>query len=117
MKTRFEEIFADAGAREGVELSVRMIGERPCMGDVDLSKIDCLTDLYRKVVWDVSGTEITRESSSTDCNIPLSLGIPALCVGVFKGEGWHTREEWIEKSSLITGSEVGIRYMLGLFGL
>lgn len=115
MKTRFEEIFADAGAREGVELSVRMIGERPCMGEVDLNAIDRLTDLYRKVVWDVSETEITRESSSTDCNIPLSLGIPALCVGVFKGEGWHTREEWIEKASLITGSEVGIQYVLSLF--
>jgi len=35
-------------------------------------------------------------------------------VGVFKGDGAHTREEWIEKESLITGAEVGLRYLLAL---
>lgn len=39
------------------------------------------------------GIEVIRESSSTDCNIPLSLGIPALCIGVYMGAGWHTRNE------------------------
>ena len=117
MKARFEEIFANASAREGVDLSVKMIGERPCMGEVDLDAIDELTKHYCTAVMDVMGTDVKCGSSSTDCNIPLSLGIPALCVGVITGAGSHTREEWIEKNSLITGSEVGIQYVLALFGL
>jgi len=113
MKTYFEEIFANASQR-GFDLSVKMIGERPCMGEVDLDAIDALTEAYQRVVADVMGRETKRGSSSTDCNIPLSLGIPALCVGVFSGAGAHTREEWIEKKSLPVGAEVGLRYLLAL---
>jgi len=113
MKTRFEEIF-DAARQRGVDLTVTRIGERPCMGGVDLAAIDALSEVYRKVVSEVMGVAVTKSSASTDCNIPLSLGIPALCVGVFKGDGAHTREEWIEKESLITGAEVGLRYLLAL---
>ena len=114
MKTRFEEIFERAAAREGVDLSVTMIGERPCMGAVDLDAIDALTEVYRKIVYEVMGTETVCGSSSTDCNIPLSLGIPALCIGVYTGAGMHTREEWIDKNSLVIGAEVGLRYVLAL---
>ena len=53
-------------------------------------------------------------SGSTDCNIPLSLGIPALCVGVNIHEGIHTREEWIEKPSLIPGLEIALRVICAL---
>ncbi|MBQ9806739.1 MAG: M20/M25/M40 family metallo-hydrolase [Clostridia bacterium] len=114
MQENFNRIFEAARAR-GVDLSVKMIGERPCMGEVDLSAIEALTDAYRQVVLDVMGTETVRKSASTDCNIPLSLGIPALCVGVFSGAGSHTREESIEKESLPVGTEVGLRYLLELF--
>ena len=58
--------------------------------------------------------QIHRKSSSTDCNIPLSLGIPALCIGVWTGGGAHTREEWIEKNSLPYGLEVGIKSVIAL---
>lgn len=114
MQAYFEAIFAKSRERMGVELSVQLIGERPCMGDVDLDAIGALTEDYRRVVLDVMGKEITRGSGSTDCNIPLSLGIPALCVGVFVGKGAHTREECIEKASLPVGAEVGLRYLLAL---
>ena len=117
MKEYFDEIFANAKRRDGVELSVELIGERPCMGDVDLDAIGALTEDYRQVVLDVMGKEITSGSSSTDCNIPLSLGVPALCVGVFLGKGTHTREESIEKASFPVGAEVGLRYLLKLFDL
>jgi len=53
--------------------------------------------------------KITLRSSSTDCNIPLSLGVPALCVGVSNYAGMHTREEWLDKASLVLGLEIAIR--------
>jgi len=42
-------------------------------------------------------------SSSTDANIPLSRGIPAVCVGVGFGEDAHRRSETIEIPGLIEG--------------
>lgn len=108
MKSRFEHIFNGARARR-LEISVTPIGERPCMGKVDLSKIDELTRICREIIEDTVKETVTTRSSSTDCNIPLSLGIPALCIGVYNGGGSHTREEWIEKKTFHLGLEIGIR--------
>ena len=44
----------------------------------------------------VGVTPVTK-SGSTDCNIPLSVGIPAVAVGGCKGVGVHTREEYLAK--------------------
>jgi len=113
MKAHFEKIFADASER-GVDVRVTLIGDRPCMGEVDLDAIDRMTECYGNVVRKVLGTEIKTGSSSTDCNIPLSLGIPAVCVGVAESSGWHTRDEWLEKASFPQGAEVGLRFVLEL---
>lgn len=113
MKEHFERIFADAQAR-GSDIRVSLIGERPCMGKVDVSKIARLTDLCRNITEHTIQAKVTLRSSSTDCNIPLSLGIPALCVSVYRGGGAHTREEWIEKASLPLGLEVGIKIILAV---
>ncbi len=113
MQAHFEEIFEAARAR-GVDLTVERIGERPCMGEVDLGVIAAMTEAYREVVSDVMGVETVCKSSSTDCNIPLSLGIPAICVGCITAKGVHTREEFIKKASLPVGAEVGLRYLLAL---
>ena len=50
-------------------------------------------------------------------NIMLPSVVFSMLVGVITGAGSHTRAEWIEKSSLLTGSEVGLQYVLELFGL
>jgi acetylornithine deacetylase/succinyl-diaminopimelate desuccinylase-like protein len=51
-------------------------------------------------------------SGSTDCNIPLSMDIPAVCPGVVRGGGAHTREEYILRSSLLPGLKVGLSLIL-----
>ena len=108
MKAHFERIF-NAAKERGIDLSVTLIGERPCMGNVDISKIDELKDICAKAIKETANVNISTHSSSTDCNIPLSLGIPALCIGVYEGGGAHTREEWIKKDSLPVGLEIGIK--------
>ena len=111
MRGHFERIFADAQAR-GLDIRVSLIGERPCMGNVDLTKIAHLTDLCRDIIEHTLQTKVVTRSSSTDCNIPLSLGIPALCICVYAGGGAHTREEWVEKASLPFGLEISIQTAL-----
>ena len=76
------------------------------------TEIARLADICGEIIESITNKKVGRHSSSTDCNIPLSLGIPAICVGVYRGGGAHTREEWIEKASLKVGLEAGIR-MIG----
>lgn len=52
------------------------------------------------IIEDVLEGKSEKNLGSTDCNIPLSLGIPAVCIGTFEGAGGHTREEWIYKKGL-----------------
>lgn len=48
---------------------------------------------------------------STDCNMPLSQGIPAICVGIYRGGAAHTYEEWVDYKSLKTGYEILLRFV------
>ena len=65
-----------------------------------------------RIIEGVTGIKPRRVSSSTDCNIPLSLGIPAICLGTCMGSGAHTREEYLEKSSLIPGRIIATELVL-----
>ena len=108
MKKRFEEIFSKAKSND-VQVSVKTVGERPCEKGVDVQKKDALSNLCKKIAEEVTGKTAVFDSASTDCNIPLSMGIPAICIGVFCGYGAHTREEWIDKKSLRKGLEIGLK--------
>ena len=108
MKARFERIFDEAKS-EKVKINVRLIGERPCAGKVDEVEMENLKKIASRALLEVTGEELKFTSSSTDCNIPLSLGIPAICIGVYNGYGAHTREEYIEKASLAYGFEIGLK--------
>ncbi len=112
MRARFEEIFASA-RREGVDVRVTLVGERPC-ATVREEEIAALKATVVPIIEEVIGEAVSFYSSSTDCNIPCSLGIPALCIGVNRHAGVHTREEWVEKNSLIPGLEIAIRVGLRL---
>ena len=112
MQTKFEAIFKSARS-EGVEVEVTKVGDRPC-SNIDFSKVEEIKNIAVPIINDVVAGELKFNSGSTDCNIPLSLGVPALCIGVNKHEGIHTRQEWVEKKSLIMGTEIGIRLGMAL---
>ena len=112
MRQKFEAIFHEA-ATEKVRIQVRKIGDRPCQ-DIDPQKIEDLKAEIVPVIEGVLGQKLSFKPSSTDCNIPLSMGIPALCMGVYRGGGSHTREEWVEKNSLAVGLEIAVQVMLKL---
>ncbi len=113
MRERFEKIFHDADT-EKVRVTAELIGERPCAKGVDPESMKTLSDTCAGVLHDCIDREAEFSSASTDCNIPLSLGIPAICVAVYDGGGAHTREEWLKKSSLPIGLQLGICYALKL---
>lgn len=110
MQAVFARIFERANS-DDVQVFVTKIGDRPC-GIVDTPAIRTLCRTCEDVIRSVTGEGVAYKSSSTDCNIPLSLGIPAICIGVYEGGGAHTREEWVRKASLAPGLEIAIRVAL-----
>ena len=110
MEEKFRKIF-EAPRGQTVKVSVKRVGERPC-GNTPDREIQALKQVVVPIIEDVLQTTVSFKSSSTDCNIPLSLGVPSLCIGVSNYAGMHTREEWLEKSSLSAGLEIALR--LGL---
>lgn len=93
----------DAVRAQGISVTVSSVGDRPCSGDVDESKMAALMDRANALTLRHFGREISFGSGSTDCNVPLSMGIPAICVGCYEGAGAHTREEYVRIGSLLPG--------------
>ena len=61
------------------------------------------------------GIRPEEKAGSTDCNIPLSMGIPSVCFGCYSGRGAHTREEYVEKKSLLPGLRLGLAWICDYF--
>ena len=115
MEKKFAEIF-EAARSEEVRVTVKRVGDRPC-GNVSDDEIEELRRVLAPLIEEIAQHEAVFKSSSTDCNIPLSLGVPAICMGVCVHAGSHTREEWLEKKSFIPGLELAIRAGLAFSGV
>ncbi|MGN0328343.1 MAG: GNAT family N-acetyltransferase [Lachnospira sp.] len=99
---------------KGIDISSKLVGERPCMGNVNLDEQRELACICSMAVEAVTGKKPCFSKASTDCNIPLSLGIPAVCVGLIRGGGAHTLEEWVDIDSLEEGLKIGVMILSGL---
>lgn len=83
----------------GLQAEIEVLGERPA-GQRSLS--DPLVQLASEVLhW--LGIEPRYGTSSTDANIPISLNIPSVCIGVTHGEHAHTLQEYFTISPLGQG--------------
>lgn len=102
-------------AFDDAQVEAELLGERPCAQDVDPRmqqrlEIACCEALRRYADADPAVC-----SGSTDCNIPLSMGIPSVCFGVYVGEGEHTRQEWVELDSICPGMKAAASVILNWF--
>jgi len=88
---------------------------RPCEKDVDQIKLAEMTEKAVRVSEKYSGIPCAVKSGSTDCNIPMSMGIPAISVGVYQGDGTHTREERVLISSIPVGLKIAAELILEYF--
>ncbi|EFH80708.1 M20/M25/M40 family metallo-hydrolase [Ktedonobacter racemifer] len=84
---------------EGLQGVITIIGERPA------GKIASDAPLVHLAQEALRWIEIEPRlvASSTDVNIPLSQGIPAVCVGVSQGRQAHTLEEWVPVAPIADG--------------
>ena len=105
------ESVVEAYRSTGIEVEVERIGDRPCAGDVDTARYGSLVERACGAIRDILGQEPNCRAGSTDCNIPLSMGIPAVCMGVCQGWGCHTREEGLRLDSLLPGSRLFLSFL------
>lgn len=115
MEDHFMELIRQAKEQEDMEVTLTVVGERPCGGDVKKEAQEELLNRTRRSVKAVTGKEPGERSGSTDCNIPLSLGIPSVCTGAYYGAGAHTREEYVEMSSIKNGCRLALSLVLDHF--
>lgn len=107
MQKRLDEILDRFCLLEDVKIGCEVLGKRPSSSlDVDSAEQRELEALVTEVFERRTGTPPEFKSGSTDSNIPLSLGIPALTFGGYLGKGIHTREEWLDIASLETGFSI-----------
>lgn len=114
MEDSFRKIIA-SHLEKGLDITVTPVGDRPCSGNVDPEAQEALSQRAVQAVAHNFHREARYGMGSTDCNIPLSMGIPAICVGCADGAGAHTREEFVYLDSLKPGLGLGFEMILHHF--
>ncbi|QBD78809.1 M20/M25/M40 family metallo-hydrolase [Ktedonosporobacter rubrisoli] len=86
-------------AGQGLQAEIEVLGERPA-GARSLS--DPLVTLAAETLKEL-GIKPQFSAASTDINIPISLNIPSVCVGLTHGERAHTLEEYLQVPPIADG--------------
>lgn len=95
-------------------LDLQLIGDRPSGETAPDSAIVRLAEEATRLV----GRRPRLDRSSTDANIPISLGIPAITLGAGGvSSGSHTLEEWFDPRGRDLGLKRALIVILGLAGL
>ncbi|HEX7004262.1 MAG TPA: M20/M25/M40 family metallo-hydrolase [Trueperaceae bacterium] len=97
--------FHKAARRHRVDVTIEKVGDRPA-ATVDNRR---LVSMAQEALAAVS-IEGGAAASSTDANVAMAAGIPAIAFGVYAGGDAHRMSEWLERPSL----EVGYRALTGL---
>ena len=82
-----------------VAFSVSLVGQRPVGA---LPATHPLVSLAMRCL-EANGVQPYPNIGSTDANLPLSRGLPAVCLGLTTGSGAHTTGEMIETRPLRQG--------------
>jgi acetylornithine deacetylase/succinyl-diaminopimelate desuccinylase-like protein len=102
----------EAMGKLGVSFEAEVIGQRPAG---EMSPNHPFVKLAEECLIE-QGLEPHLTSGSTDANIPLSRGYPALVLGVTKGGGAHTKNEFIEVPPVEVGMEQLVRFVERVWG-
>jgi tripeptide aminopeptidase len=97
-----------------LELEVRLIGDRPT-GETpaDSPIVETAVEATRAL-----GCIPRLDQASTDSNMPISMGIPAITLGVGGTSGnSHTLNEWYDQRGRDLGLKRALLVMLGMVGM
>lgn len=125
LDARFLQIVAAAvdqenaarSTRQGkISADVKLIGDRPTGTTRDDAEIVQITSASVRA----AGFQPLLNAGSTDSNVPISLGIPAVTIGSGAAGGGraHALDEWIDlsKPETLKGMTVGLAALLAMAG-
>ena len=100
IEAQVKKIVAKHAQMLGVTAQMSLVGDRPA-GQIarDMPLVKLATDVLK---W-VGCRHIRYPAGSTDANIPLSLGMPAICIGLATSANAHRQDEYFETNSLPQG--------------
>ncbi len=109
-----EENKARSTTQGKIKVEAKLIGDRP-NGETAVD-----SPFMKIVAAAVSALDLVPNYriSSTDANIPISMGIPAATIGRGKGGRQHSLDEWVdvEKKSSVQAAQVALVMFLAIAG-
>ncbi len=105
------ESLAQAAIRQDVSVSLELIGQRPAG---KLPSAHPLVRLAKRALQE-QGLQANLSIGSTDANVRLSHGLPAICIGLTTGYGAHTTNEYINTAPLAQGLAQVMTVVEGIF--
>jgi acetylornithine deacetylase/succinyl-diaminopimelate desuccinylase-like protein len=109
-----DENYARRAGGPPLELDLRLIGDRPSGETPRDALIVRLAEESTRFL----GYQPKLDRSSTDSNIPISLGVPAVTLGAGGASGQtHTPDEWYDPRGREAGLKRALLLMLGLVGV
>ncbi|RMG92736.1 MAG: M20/M25/M40 family metallo-hydrolase [Chloroflexi bacterium] len=105
LETAVREIVAQANEtakhkHTGVRVTMEQIGNRPAGS---IPRQSPLVKMAVAALHQVGCSRVSYIASSTDANIPLSQGIPAVCIGLAESGNAHRLDEYLDVTHLPNG--------------
>ena len=100
LESRVDRIFQSVEQSTSIRITSRVVGRRPAAA-MDSQHPLCIG--VNNVRRQLQLRPAAFSASSTDANLPLSMGIPALCLGITRGGLAHTVREYIDIAPILTG--------------
>jgi tripeptide aminopeptidase len=112
-----EEENTRRSTKEGpISVDLKLVGDRPSgITPVDQPLVEIASAVMKK-----NGLAPSYRTTSTDANIPISLGIPAITIAAGgNGSGYHSLSEWtdVDKSPSVKGIETALVVLLAAAGI
>jgi tripeptide aminopeptidase len=99
LSDRVERLTKGRGRDDSITFSLEPIGERPAgVVAIDSSMVTIAARALR-----VLDVEPSFDASSTDANVPIAVGVPAVCIGLTTGGNVHRTDEYIDVEPVATG--------------
>lgn len=99
LEERVLAILPEVEGEYHVHIERQLVGDRPAGSKADTV---WMVDTIRQV-HEALGIQTQVNAASTNANVPLSQGVPAVVIGTYTGKGTHRLEEWIDERSVILG--------------
>jgi acetylornithine deacetylase/succinyl-diaminopimelate desuccinylase-like protein len=103
----------DAGT---LSVEIKLIGDRPAGRVPEDSP---MVQVARRAITTIAPrARLTLAGSSTDSNVPISLGVPAVTLaGGGEGGNWHSLTEWYKPTDAYLGAQAVLLTLLTLVGV